>query len=87
MTTFKEMETQYNYIANSMGQMLKAMGIYTDEQVFADTMATAWAEALEQYRQQSELLATQIGEAEGAATGQIITSAITFVLNAIMALI
>lgn len=79
-----EMETQYNYMANSMGQMLKAMGIYTDEQTFADTMATEREKALEGYRQTMLSIAAEIGETEAGSQGNIITSAIVFVLNAIM---
>lgn len=77
----KEMQDQYSFIAESLSDIMKSFMSAEEVEAFNANMATQKDAIDEMIRQQSELLAASIAEADAAKTGQIITAIFTLIIG------
>ena len=80
----KEMSSQYEFIANSMGDIMKDFMSEEQRIAFDAGMAGQKAAIDEMIREQSELLAASIAETNAARTGQIFSAIFTLIIGAVM---
>jgi len=80
----KEMSSQYEFIANSLGDIMKDFMSEEQRIAFDEGMATQKAATDEMIREQSKLLAASIAETNAARTGQIFSAIFSLIINAVM---
>ncbi len=77
----EDIGSQFEYIANSIANMMK--GIWEDNKrnAFLDQMETQRAALEQQYKQWTEQMAANVAETNAARQGEIITAIFTFIIN------
>ena len=83
----KEIESQYEYITNSLGNALVEMGYLTTKEGFAQEMATNYAKINEAYREGIEELAQQVAEAHAARRGDVFAGILGGLTNVVLGII
>ena len=80
-----EMQSQFDFIAQSMGDIMRGFMNEQELKAFNERMATEKAAIEEQMREQSELLAASVAEGDAARTGQIFTAIFSLIINLLLA--
>jgi hypothetical protein len=77
----REIQDQWNYVANSLKEVLKMAGQESQLAQFEADMQLAYDKMLQDYSQQIQLLAQAIGENKAAQFGDIFTGILSGILN------
>lgn len=81
-----EIQSQYQYIANSLKQGLVDIGVNVDMEQFTADIENQWSQIQQQYQQQVEALAQQAAENSAETMGNIVTSAVALAVQTMLAL-
>jgi len=81
-----EIQSQYQYIANSLVQGLRDIGAEFDTEAFMAEINNQWDQIQQQFQEQIELLAQQASEIEAQRMGEIMTSALTLAVHTLLAI-
>lgn len=77
----EDIGSQFEYIANSIANMMKDIWKGNQQQMFQEAMATQRAALEQQYDQWTQQMAANVAETNAARQGEIITSIFTFIIN------